>query len=885
MILNQFSKHRYLRFSFLLFLWLTTYSNTQAQLPTGSNLLGVRLDWHPLGEMIAASENSSVQLYDSDGVQIIRSLPSFPNLVTDVAWNPDGTKLAVANGYEIQIWQEPWNVNALQPELIIQSPTVSNDLGIVSVDWHPSAEKILGVNTPNAYIWDTTTGQIIETITPQQNAILSARWNNNGEQLGRGDIVGGVVIENLATDTREFSAFFDRSGVYALSWSPAGDKVAAGSESGILHIFGFSPFFTGNGYIETEAGKIISLAWNPSDEYLIASGSTDGSVTVWNLQTQQAVVDLQVGSAVPSVDWSSDGSKLAYGFEGGFDIVDLVGVSTLTPSTETTATPTVTLRSIFNSPSCATSCYIGIIPGQTSRSEFETILDQHDIAYLKDPAGQSGRLIFYSFAPSEGEKLIYNEPNGIVVDVTRVVEEVTIQLTGVTVSDVLSAYGAPSAITNRGGNLLVYPEYGLVFLVSPDETNVHIVFIIPAGFDSRRLSLYLDSGTCSGSAAICGIPTATPTVTTTLTPTPAAPTLLALLSPADCIRTCFIGIQPGITTLDEFKTILADRGITYLLNSLDGTEPNANFEWRIPLAGLGFTSGAYNSTFVNTAFSKGIVRQMVIGLDIPIQTIITAYGQPPEYVSRSNTYYLVYPQHKIIFQAISTDSTENVTATFLFDDNAFDDFMNDSGLTPVAICSELTNICAVHTATPTATPAVSLRSIFNPPSCAVACWLGIEPGVTTQADLESILSGLNIQYDVSPIGLEGNTFDYSFNPNNEWPYVGNNQGSIGILVGDGVVFQMIVPLADVPIDTILDQYGPPDGIVGPSENRLLLYASYGLAFFVSRTDSTVVTSAWFSTQDGIVYAFVDNLNYPDIQPCTQPANLCAIETATPSPSG
>jgi len=695
---------------FLLFLWLTTYSNTQAQLPTGSNLLGVHLDWHPLGEMIAASENSSVHIYDSDGVQIIRSLPNFSNFVTDIAWNPDGTKLAVANGYEIQIWQEPWNVNALQPELIIQSPMVSNDLGIVSVDWHPSAEKILGVNTPNAYIWDTTTGQLIETITSQQNAILSASWNNNGELLGRGDIVGGVVIDNLATDSREFSEFFDRSGVYALSWSPAGDKVAAGSGSGILHIFGFSPFFTGNGYIETEAGKIISLAWNPSDEYLIASGSTDGSVTVWNLQTQQAVVDLQVGSAVPSVDWSSDGSKLAYGFEGGFDIVDLVGVSTLTPSTETTATPTVTLRSIFNSPSCAASCYIGIIPGQTSRSEFETILDQHDIAYLKDPAGQTGRLIFYSFAPSEDETLIYNEPNGIVVDVTHVVEEVTIQLTGVTVSDVLSAYGAPSAITNRGGNLLVYPEYGLVFLVSPDETNVHIVFIIPAGFDSRRLSLYLDSGTCSGSAAICGIPTATPTVTTTLTPTPATPTLLELLSAPSCSIACFLGIEPGVTTKSEMEAILNERGIAYEFYPIGRGGHITSYNLSINNLSPFMPNSTGNSTPAGVMLGDDIVEQVDISLiNVTVSDVLAAYGAP-EVVGKTGAFVLVYPSRGLVFFISRTDPTV-VDLVYIRTQVSTQGVFGE-----VAPCVDQPIICNIQTATAVPSASITPTATVTPTS-------------------------------------------------------------------------------------------------------------------------------------------------------------------------
>jgi len=676
---------------------LITVSSSKAML-LQNDINGIRtLDWSPDGKLLAVGrDDGTVEVVNTATNQIIESFETSSGIVNDVAWHPtDPNKLAIASGYGIVRI-----INITTPEGWIFPD--SGEL-VDSISWSPDGTKLAGAVrcTPPDFplhvvlIWDAATGSVLSELTGHTDALSTIAWSPDGNRIISGSADTTAIIWDTATDTPLITLEPFEGLITAVTWSPDSSQVATASLDG--DEFAQSEIqiwdsLSGELLAAYTNEYVLDINWSPvGNQLAIADGNT---MQILDIATGRIVETVQQLGRVNSLAWSPDGNKLAY---GGVDdgILEVISIPT------SPTTPTVTLRSIFNPPSCAASCYIGIIPGQTSRSEFETILDQHDIAYLKDPAGQTDRLIFYSFAPSEDETLIYNEPNGIVVDVTHVVEEVTIQLTGVTVSDVLSAYGAPSAITNRGGNLLVYPEYGLVFLVSPDETHVYIVFIIPAGFDSRRLSLYLDSGTCSGSAAICGIPTATPTVTTTLTPTPATPTLLELLSA---------------------------------------------------------------------------------------------------------------------------------------------------------------------------------------PSCSIACFLGIEPGMTTQVDLESILSGLNIQYDVSPIGLEGNTFDYSFNPHNNWPYVGNNQRSIGILVGDGIVFQMIVPLADVPIDTILDQYGPPDGIVGPSENRLLLYASYGLAFFVSRTDSTVVTSAWFSTQDGIVYAFVDNPNYPDVQPCTQPANLCAIETSTPSPS-
>ena len=86
---------------------------------------------------------------------------------------------------------------------------------------------------------------------------------------------------------------------------------------------------------------------------------------------------------------------------------------------------------------------------------------------------------------------------------------------------------------------------------------------------------------------------------------------------------------------------------------------------------------------------------------------------------------------------------------------------------------------------------------------------------------------------------------------------------------------MFVPLADVPIDAVLSAYGAPARYL-KSASRVLVYPTEGLAFLISRTDSTIVEFAWISSEVGIAYAFMDPAFYPDIQPCIEPANLCRI---------
>ena len=123
--------------------------------------------------------------------------------------------------------------------------------------------------------------------------------------------------------------------------------------------------------------------------------------------------------------------------------------------------------------------------------------------------------------------------------------------------------------------------------------------------------------------------------------------------------------------------------------------------------------------------------------------------------------------------------------------------------------------------------------------------------MTSQTQLQSILDGLDIEYSIYPIGLEAGSVSYNFIPPAMNFINSSDLDGVGVLVADGVAYQMFVPLADVPIDAVLSAYGAPARIVVEFASRVLVYPTEGLAFLISRTDSTIVEFAWISSEVGI----------------------------------
>jgi WD40 repeat protein len=152
----------------------------------------------------------------------------------------------------------------------------------------------------------------------------------------------------------------------------------------------------------------------------------------------------------------------------------------------------------------------------------------------------------------------------------------------------------------------------------------------------------------------------------------------------------------------------------------------------------------------------------------------------------------------------------------------------------------------VTTATPTAAPSPaaspSLREVFNAPTCAVSCWQGIEPGVTTQSQLDELLSTNNISPTVLSLG--NSVYLYSWFLNTEDPYIDTQGGIFPIqtIIGLGLVNQISVPV-NISLTQVIAEYGSPaltyEAIINgntPSNNYRTLdivYPSRGITFLIT----------------------------------------------------
>jgi WD40 repeat protein len=301
----------------------------QAQgIPIGARLQGARVAWNPVYNLVGIAAGSTIAIADAATLETVVSLSALHSPVTWLDWDPTGTRLAAASGFEVYIWQvSPQGDQAhLTQTLHAVNDDPARDYEISQIQWHPTADKLLGVNLPNALVWDAASGEVLEVLTYSRIPITTALWNADGSSVAAGGINTTVVITNNASETSTVIRTQETSDpimISALAWSPDGKYLATSGIFDCVRIWditGERPAEVAHFVYQTS--DVFALAWSPTGN-LLAIGGEDG---IWFWDTDQSMLQdsFSTESMVISIDWNPDGSQIIYG-----EAADATGIFTL----------------------------------------------------------------------------------------------------------------------------------------------------------------------------------------------------------------------------------------------------------------------------------------------------------------------------------------------------------------------------------------------------------------------------------------------------------------------------------------------------------------------------------------------------------------------------
>ncbi|MEX0679483.1 MAG: protein kinase [Pirellulales bacterium] len=272
-----------------------------------------------------------VRIWDVKNGQEIRSLQGHTDRLRDVAFSPNGQRLA-SGGYDgfLKVWD--WKTGQL-----LFGPKVAR-VGISRLAYSPDGQRIAaGVwgNAKEVVIVDAATGREIRTFGERSGGIEGVAYSPDGRCVATSASDGTVKIWNETTGVLLHTLLGHTGPVQHVVYTPDGRRLASAGWDKTVKIWDAE---TGQETLTLRGHTdVVSMAAFSRDGHFLASTGYDGT-RIWNATPVNEIADAESfdvpghTSAVKSVAFSPDGRHLA---SAGLDrLIKVWDVDSLGQATE-----------------------------------------------------------------------------------------------------------------------------------------------------------------------------------------------------------------------------------------------------------------------------------------------------------------------------------------------------------------------------------------------------------------------------------------------------------------------------------------------------------------------------------------------------------------------
>ena len=212
-----------------------------------------------------------VKVWDTSSGQEWLTLKGHTRMVTGVAFNADGTRLASAS---IDQTVKIWDADSGRETLSIKINAVNRLALSADGRWLATASS-----DPTIKVWDAVSGQQLLTLGSGQVSGLA--FSADGTQVASASNDGTVKVWNIASGEETLTLKGHIGPVYGLAFSPDGMQLASAGGDQTAKVWDIA---TGKETLSLNgfADAVMSVAFS-SDGKRLASANANGTVMVWDL--------------------------------------------------------------------------------------------------------------------------------------------------------------------------------------------------------------------------------------------------------------------------------------------------------------------------------------------------------------------------------------------------------------------------------------------------------------------------------------------------------------------------------------------------------------------------------------------------------------------------
>ncbi|PSB47423.1 hypothetical protein C7B80_09550 [Cyanosarcina cf. burmensis CCALA 770] len=249
----------------------------------------------PDGNTLASScDGQTAMLWDVSTGEALRTARGYHDGVWSVVFSPDGKTIATSdNNQKVKLW----DTSTGQCRKALQGHTG----WIRTVTFSPDGQTFAsGCDDRTVKIWHTSNGQCCQTLEGHASRVKSITFNPQGNVLASGSDDRTVRLWNLSTG-QCVNVLEHTHGVWSVAFSPQGKILATGCDDQKLWLWDCSSGECDK-ILQGHAGWILSVIFLPipptplekgGEEGILASGSKDKTVRLWDVSTGQCLKILE----------------------------------------------------------------------------------------------------------------------------------------------------------------------------------------------------------------------------------------------------------------------------------------------------------------------------------------------------------------------------------------------------------------------------------------------------------------------------------------------------------------------------------------------------------------------------------------------------------------